>query len=47
MSGTDRGWAFAHLALLSLLAECSGEPPTGLRGRGAGARGRTQEQKLA
>src|SRR6266568_2922666 len=46
VSGTDRGWAFAHLALLSLLAECTGEPPTGLRGRGAGARERTQEQKL-
>ena len=28
-SGMDRGWAFAHLALLSLLAECSGEPPSG------------------
>ena len=28
-SGTDRGWAFAHLALLSLLAECPGGPPQG------------------
>jgi hypothetical protein len=43
----DRDWAFAHLALLSLLTECFGEPPQGSGAAGAGALGRTQVQKLA
>ena len=50
VSGTDRGWAFAHVALLSLWLFGPAIPRSalGLPGRGRSVRtGRTQEQKLA